>query len=56
MDAHRMGRFPLAHLPTPLEELGYLSKQLGRHLFIKRDDLTGLALEAQPESRLRRAE
>lgn len=36
-------RFPLAHLPTPLEFLPRLSRELGPRLFIKRDDLTGLA-------------
>ncbi len=38
-------RFPLAHLPTPLEPLSKLSKELaGPNLYIKRDDCTGLAL------------
>lgn len=38
-------RFPLASLPTPLEELPRLSAHLGGpRLFVKRDDLTGLAL------------
>jgi D-cysteine desulfhydrase family pyridoxal phosphate-dependent enzyme len=37
-------RFPLAVLPTPVQELPRLSKLLGRKLLIKRDDLTGLAL------------
>jgi D-cysteine desulfhydrase len=38
-------RFPLAHLPTPLEELKTLSRQFaGPTLLIKRDDQTGLAL------------
>ncbi len=36
-------RLPLAHLPTPLEPLPRLSKELGLRLFIKRDDQTGLA-------------
>jgi L-cysteate sulfo-lyase len=37
-------RFPLAHLPTPLEPLPRLSEALnGPRLFIKRDDQTGLA-------------
>jgi L-cysteate sulfo-lyase len=37
-------RVPLAFLPTPLEELGRLTKVLGGpRLFIKRDDQTGLA-------------
>ena len=34
---------PLAQLPTPLEPLGRLSRQLGVNLWIKRDDQTGLA-------------
>lgn len=38
-------RFPLAHLPTPLEELKSLTCQLaGPEMLIKRDDQTGLAL------------
>jgi D-cysteine desulfhydrase family pyridoxal phosphate-dependent enzyme len=37
-------RIPLAHLPTPLESLPRLSEVLGGpRIFIKRDDLTGLA-------------
>jgi len=36
-------RYPLAHLPTPLEFLPRLSRELGPRIFIKRDDLTGLA-------------
>ena len=37
-------RVPLAHLPTPLGELPRLSRALGGpRLWIKRDDLTGLA-------------
>jgi 1-aminocyclopropane-1-carboxylate deaminase/D-cysteine desulfhydrase-like pyridoxal-dependent ACC family enzyme len=37
-------RIRLAHLPTPLEELKNLSRHFGGpRLFIKRDDLTGLA-------------
>jgi D-cysteine desulfhydrase family pyridoxal phosphate-dependent enzyme len=38
-------RFPLAHLPTPLEAAPRLSAALGGpRVLIKRDDLTGLAL------------
>jgi D-cysteine desulfhydrase family pyridoxal phosphate-dependent enzyme len=44
---HRLSRFPrlpLAHLPTPLEDLDVLSKRLGGlPLHMKRDDQTGLA-------------
>lgn len=37
-------RVPLAHLPTPIEELTRLQQHLGGpRLFCKRDDLTGLA-------------
>ncbi len=34
----------LADLPTPLQRLDTLSSRLGINLFVKRDDLTGLAL------------
>lgn len=38
-------RLSFAHLPTPIEELGRLSKALGGpRIFVKRDDATGLAL------------
>ena len=37
-------RIPLAHLPTPVHPLPRLSAELGGpQLWIKRDDLTGLA-------------
>lgn len=37
-------RFPLAYLPTPLEPMSRLTRALsGPELWIKRDDLTGLA-------------
>jgi 1-aminocyclopropane-1-carboxylate deaminase/D-cysteine desulfhydrase-like pyridoxal-dependent ACC family enzyme len=43
----KIGRFPrvkLAHLPTPLHEVPRFSRALGGpRIFIKRDDLTGLA-------------
>lgn len=42
-----LGRFPrlhFAHLPTPLEPMPHLSRELdGPNLYIKRDDQTGLA-------------
>lgn len=48
--AHRtmnLGRYPrlhLAHLPTPLERLGALSRELnGPTIWIKRDDCTGMS-------------
>jgi len=38
-------RLRFAHLPTPIDELGRLSKALGGpRIFVKRDDATGLAL------------
>ncbi len=36
-------RVTLAHLPTPMEFLPRLSEKLGIRLYVKRDDLTGLA-------------
>ena len=40
----KLPRYPLAHLPTPLEQVGRLAQALGGpNLFIKRDDCTGLA-------------
>jgi len=40
----RVPRVPLALIPTPLQELPRLAKELGiGRLFVKRDDLTGLA-------------
>src|ERR1041385_2855480 len=45
MHLDKLPRFPLAQLPTPIEELKTLSRELGGpDLLIKRDDQTGLAL------------
>src|SRR5437660_4425428 len=45
MRIESLARFPLAQLPTPIEELKSLSRELGGpQLLIKRDDQTGLAL------------
>ena len=45
MHIEKLPRFPLAQLPTPIEELVRLSRELGGpELLIKRDDQTGLAL------------
>jgi D-cysteine desulfhydrase family pyridoxal phosphate-dependent enzyme len=44
MNLESLPRVPLACLPTPVQELPRLSRLLGRRLWIKRDDLTGLAL------------
>jgi L-cysteate sulfo-lyase len=42
--AARAQRLPLAHLPTPLELLERLSRELGGpRIWVKRDDCTGLA-------------
>lgn len=41
--ASRLPRVPLAHLPTPLEEISNFAKRLeGPRIFIKRDDCTGM--------------
>ena len=38
-------RVSLAHTPTPLESLVNLTKELqGPHIWVKRDDCTGLGL------------
>ena len=40
----QLPRIPIAHLPTPIEELSRLSAELGGpRLLVKRDDQTGLA-------------
>ena len=39
-----LSRYQLATLPTPLDELPRLSKELGVRVLMKRDDLTGFAL------------
>ena len=45
MHIEKLPRFPLAQLPTPVEKLPRLSRELGGPtLLIKRDDQTGLAL------------
>jgi L-cysteate sulfo-lyase len=49
MPLSKFPRFPLAHLPTPLEPLERLRRHLAKddrcpRLYIKRDDCTGLAL------------
>jgi D-cysteine desulfhydrase len=45
MHIEKLPRFPLAQLPTPVEKLERLARELGGpQLLIKRDDQTGLAL------------
>jgi L-cysteate sulfo-lyase len=39
-----LGRIPLAEYPTPLEHLPRLSAELGRPIYVKRDDVIGPAL------------
>lgn len=44
MNLDTLPRVPLAHLPTPIDHMKNLSKELGGpQIYIKRDDLTGLA-------------
>jgi L-cysteate sulfo-lyase len=43
MHLSRFPRLRLAHLPTPLERMPRLSKELGVDLWIKRDDCTGMS-------------
>ena len=44
MNLHDIPRVNLAYLPTPLERMNRLTDHLGGpELWIKRDDLTGLA-------------
>lgn len=44
MTPDALPRYPLATLPTPLDELPRLSNELGIRVLMKRDDLTGFAL------------
>jgi D-cysteine desulfhydrase family pyridoxal phosphate-dependent enzyme len=44
MNPENLPRYPLATLPTPLDELPRLSDELGVRVLMKRDDLTGFAL------------
>jgi L-cysteate sulfo-lyase len=43
MKLSKLPRIRLASLPTPLQEMPNLSKELGLRILVKRDDLTGLA-------------
>lgn len=43
MHLARFPRLHLAHLPTPLEPMPRLSKELGADIWIKRDDCTGMS-------------
>lgn len=44
MNISSLPRYPLATLPTPLDELPRLSQELGARVVMKRDDLTGFAM------------
>jgi len=37
-----MNKINLAHLPTPIEKLDYLSQKLNKNIYVKRDDLTDM--------------
>lgn len=53
MHIENLPRFRFTHLPTPIEELGRLSRELGGPaLLIKRDDQTGLALGGNKSRKL----
>ncbi|MGT2460140.1 D-cysteine desulfhydrase family protein (plasmid) [Cupriavidus basilensis] len=42
---HKFPTAPIGHYPTPLEELKHLSKEIaGPRIWVKRDDLTGVAM------------
>ncbi|MGA9533382.1 MAG: D-cysteine desulfhydrase family protein [Anaerolineales bacterium] len=43
MKLDTLPHLPFGHLPTPVQPLTRLGKQLGIELWVKRDDLTGLA-------------
>jgi len=53
MHIEKLPRFPLAQLPTPIEKLTRLSRELGGpELLVKRDDQTGLALGGNKSRKL----
>ena len=43
-DLSAFDRLKLAHLPTPLHRLANISQHTGKNVYIKRDDMTGVAL------------
>jgi len=47
-----LSRIPLARLPTPIERLDRPSARLGVEVWVKRDDLTGLALSGNKVRKL----
>lgn len=42
----------MANLPTPIEYLSRISKEWGVELYVKRDDLTGMALSGNKVRKL----
>ena len=36
-----INKLPLANLPTPIQFLPIISKELGKNIYVWRDDLTG---------------
>lgn len=52
MDFQPPVRVPLARLPTPLERLDRLGRELGLDLWVKRDDLTGTPLSGNKVRKL----
>jgi 1-aminocyclopropane-1-carboxylate deaminase/D-cysteine desulfhydrase-like pyridoxal-dependent ACC family enzyme len=53
MHIDQLPRFPLTQLPTPIERLPRLTRELGGpELLIKRDDQTGLALGGNKSRKL----
>jgi len=45
-------RIRLAHLPTPVQKMENLSRELGAEIYIKRDDLTGVELSGNKVRKL----
>ena len=43
-DISTIPRISLAQLPTPLYRLPNISARVGKNVYIKRDDMTGVAL------------
>lgn len=46
------GKIDLAHLPTPIRRLDRLSSRLGRDIFMKRDDMTGIGVSGNKVRKL----
>lgn len=45
-------RLEIANLPTKIERMNYLSKKLGKNIYIKRDDQTGLEISGNKVRKL----